>query len=180
MSGFTHRPAQSRDVPGLKSLMRGAIQELQKGFLSPDAIAASFEVMGIDTQLIEDGTYFVVEEDDVLAGCGGWSKRATLFGGDHFAGRDIALLDPKSDAARIRAMYTNPAFVRRGVGRLILSLCESKAADSGFVRVELGATRAGEPLYRACGYEPIELIQAPTSRGIPIPILRMGKTLAVR
>jgi GNAT superfamily N-acetyltransferase len=177
MSGFTHRPARLEDVPALKHLMQSAIGELQKGFLSPEAIIASNEVMGLDTQLITDGTYFVIEESGALAGCGGWSRRATLFGGDHSAGRNAALLDPATDAARVRAMYTNPSFARRGVGRLILSLCEAALAREGFRRVELGATLAGEPLYRACGYLPIERIEAPTSSGIAIPILRMGKTL---
>jgi GNAT superfamily N-acetyltransferase len=174
---FTHRAARPDDVPALKAVMQSAIDELQKGFLTPDAIVASREVMGLDSQLIADGTYFVIEENGVIAGCGGWSRRATLFGGDHSAGRDAALLDPAKDAARVRAMYTNPAFARRGVGRLILSLCEAAAVRDGFSRVELGATRAGEPLYRACGYEPIEAIAAPTSTGLTIPILRMGKAL---
>jgi GNAT superfamily N-acetyltransferase len=176
--GFTHRPACLDDVPALKVLMNSAIDELQKGFLSQDSIVASREVMGLDSQLIADSTYFVIEENGMLAGCGGWSRRATLFGGDHSAGRDAALLDPTRDAARVRAMYTSPAYARRGVGRLILSLCEAAAASEGFTRVELGATRAGEPLYRACGYTPIEAIAAPTSSGLTIPILRMGKALA--
>jgi GNAT superfamily N-acetyltransferase len=178
--GFTHRPARLNDVPALKLLMQSAIDELQKGFLTPDAIVASREVMGLDTQLISDGTYFVIEADGAIAGCGGWSRRATLFGGDHSAGRNAALLDPAKDAARVRAMYTSPAFARRGVGRLILSLCEAAAAREGFARVELGATRAGEPLYRACGYTPIEAIAAPTSSGLTIPILRMGKVFPRR
>jgi GNAT superfamily N-acetyltransferase len=178
--GFTHRPARLDDVPALKQLMQSAIEELQKGFLSAAEIVASSEVMGLDTQLITDGTYFVIEEGGEIAGCGGWSRRATLFGGDHSAGRDAALLDPAKDAARVRAMYTSPAFARRGVGRLILWLCEVAAAREGFTRVELGATRAGEPLYRACGYTPIEAIAAPTSSGVTIPILRMGKALAPR
>src|ERR1700761_9476891 len=143
---FTHRPARLDDVPALKLVMQSAIGELQKGFLTPDAIVASREVMGLDTQLILDGTYFIIEEDGAIAGCGGWSRRATLFGGDHSAGRDAALLDPAKDAARVRAMYTSPTFARRGVGRLILSLCEAAAKAEGFTRVELAATLAGEPL----------------------------------
>src|SRR5208282_3012169 len=97
--------------------------------------------MGLDTQLVADRTYFLVEEDGRLAGCGGWSRRATLYGGDHSTAlRDEALLDPAGDAARVRAMYTHPDFARRGVGRLILGLCEAAAAAEGFGRVQLMAT----------------------------------------
>jgi GNAT superfamily N-acetyltransferase len=158
--------------------MARAIAELQRGFLSEEQIAASRSIMGLDTQLVDDGTYFIVESDGGLAGCGGWSRRATLFGGDHSAGRDAALLDPSRDAARVRAMYTAPEFARRGVGRLILSLCEAAARDAGFARVELAATLAGEPLYRACGYVLLERMESDTPSGLRIPLLRMGKTLA--
>ncbi|HWA29514.1 MAG TPA: GNAT family N-acetyltransferase [Rhizomicrobium sp.] len=175
---FSHRLATRRDVPVLSSLMKTAIRELQRGFLSPEQIDASFDVMGLDTQLIDDGTYFVVEEEGVIAGCGGWSRRATLFGGDHSAGRSAALLDPAKDAARVRAMYTNPSFARRGVGRLILQLCESAAAAEGFARVELAGTMAGLPLYRACGYRDLEAFEADTRSGLRIPLMRMGKALA--
>jgi GNAT superfamily N-acetyltransferase len=116
----------------------------------------------------------------LLAGCGGWSRRNTLFGGDHARVRNSALLDPRVDAARVRAMSTAPAFVRRGVGRLVLRLCEQAAAAEGFSRVELAATLAGEPLYRACGYNEIERFEAPTSKGIPIPLIRMSKSLPGR
>jgi GNAT superfamily N-acetyltransferase len=158
--------------------MARAIAELQRGFLSEEQIAASRSIMGLDTQLVDDGSYFIVESDGRLAGCGGWSKRATLFGGDHSAGRNAALLDPHRDAARVRAMYTAPEFARRGVGRLILSLCEAAARDAGFARVELAATLAGEPLYRACGYVLLERMESDTPQGLRIPLLRMGKTLA--
>jgi hypothetical protein len=110
-SAFSHRLARREDVPALSALMAASIRELQRDFLSPQAVEASFDVMGLDTQLIDDGTYFVVECADIIAGCGGWSRRATLFGGDHAAKRDAALLDPKKDAARVRAMYTSrPSF----------------------------------------------------------------------
>jgi GNAT superfamily N-acetyltransferase len=174
---LAHRLAARADIDALERLMDAAIRELQRGFLPPDAIAASFSVMGLDTQLIDDGTYFIVEADGALAGSGGWSRRATLFGGDHSTGRDAALLDPARDAARIRAMYTNPAFARRGVGRTILGLCERAAAAEGFRRVELAGTLSGEPLYRACGYAVLEPFTASTPQGIAIPLLRMGKAL---
>jgi GNAT superfamily N-acetyltransferase len=128
--------------------------------------------------LVADHTYFRVEADGVLAGCGGWSRRATLYGGDHSTAlRNAALLDPAKDAARVRAMYTHPDFARRGVGRLILRLCEAAAAAAGFTRVQLMATLSGEPLYRACGYEEIERISAAERDGVIVPGLIMGKSL---
>jgi GNAT superfamily N-acetyltransferase len=171
-----HRLATPEDVPALAALMEAAIALLQKGLLSDTQIAASRAIMGLDTQLIADGTYFVIEQDGALAGCGGWSRRATLYGGDRSPGRDAALLDPTKDAARVRAMYTHPAFVRRGVGRLILALCEDAARAEGFARVELMATMAGEPLYRACGYQAIERF-VDERGGAPVPLQRMGKDL---
>ena len=171
---FTSRPATRQDLPVLTPLVENAITELQKDFLSPEQIASSRAVMGIDTQLIDDGTYFAVEADGRIAGCGGWSRRATLYGGDHSTGRDSALLDPATDPAKIRAMYTHPAFARRGVGRLILSLCETAALAEGFTAFELMATLSGQPLYRAAGYHPVEhLIEA--AGGVPVPLVRMRK-----
>src|SRR6266851_3703967 len=117
------RLARDADLPALEALMGAAIAELQAPFLSPAQVAASFSIMGLDSQLVADGTYFVVEAGAALAGCGGWSRRATLFGGDHSAGRDAALLDPAKDAARVRAMYTHPSFARNGIGRRVLQLC---------------------------------------------------------
>ena len=175
---LTHRLATERDLPPLKALMTFAIGELQRGFLDDAQIAASHAVMGLDTQLVADRTYFAIEDDGRLAGCGGWSRRATLYGGDHSTAlRDEALLDPMRDAARVRAMYTHPDFARRGVGRLILSLCEAAAAAEGFARVELMATLSGEPLYRACGYREIERTAAAPVGGVIVPLIRMGKTL---
>lgn len=164
-------------MPALQVLMTAAIRDLLPQFLSPEKVEASFAVMGVDSQLIEDGTYFILEEGGVLAGCGGWSRRATLFGHNHTAGRDARLLDPAKEAARIRAMYTAPVFVRRGVGRRILELCEAAARKEGFARAELGATAGGEPLYRACGYQEIERMEVPTQGGVSVPITRMGKAL---
>lgn len=174
---LTLRLARSDDMPVLSALMDRAIGELLRDFLPPEGVKASFEIMGLDTQLIADGTYFVVEDGSEIAGCGGWSRRATLFGGDHSAGRDAALLDPKVDAARVRAMYTHPDHTRKGVGRLILDACESAARAEGFARVEMAATMGGVPLYRACGYHDIEPFEAVTSTGYRVPLIRMGKGL---
>ena len=158
--------------------MHAAISELLKPYLPPDAVAASFSIMGLDTQLIDDGAYYVIVSEGAIAGCGGWSRRATLFGGDHSAGRDAALLDPAREPARVRAMYTHPDWTRRGVGRLVLDLCEAAAAGEGFSRAALAATRAGEPLYRACGYRVVERFEAETPSGVRVPLLRMEKALS--
>jgi GNAT superfamily N-acetyltransferase len=172
------RIATPADIPAIERVMDRAIGVLQQGFLDTAQIAASRRVMGLDTQLIEDRTYFVAELDGVIAGCGGWSRRATLYGGDHSTDlRDATLLDPARDAARIRAMFTDPDFARRGVGAAILAACESAARDAGFSRAEMMATLAGEPLYRACGYAPIERTTAPPIDGIAVPLVRMGKPL---
>jgi GNAT superfamily N-acetyltransferase len=170
------RLATEADLAVLRTVMARAIAELQTGFLDPAQVAASAAVMGLDTSLIADRTYFVVEIDGDVAGCGGWSRRATLYGGDHSAGRDARLLDPATEPARVRAMYTDPAFVRRGVGRAVLAACETVAADAGFRRAELMATLAGQPLYLAAGYTPIEAIED-ASGGVPVPLVRMGKEL---
>jgi GNAT superfamily N-acetyltransferase len=175
---LTHRLATEADLPALKVLMALAIDTLQRGFLDEAQIVASRAVMGLDTKLVADRTYFLVEEDGALAGCGGWSRRATLYGGDHSTAlRNEALLDPARDAARVRAMYTHPGFARRGVGRLILSLCEAAAAVEGFTRVQLMATLSGEPLYRACGYAEIERTTAAPVNGVVVPLILMGKAI---
>lgn len=170
------RLATRDDLGALAALMDAAIGELQKPYLDEAQIASSRAIMGLDTQLIDDGTYFVIEVDGKLCGCGGWSRRATLYGGDASPGRNAAMLDPARDAARTRAMYTHPDFTRRGVGRLILQLCEEAARAEGFTRMELMATMAGEPLYRTCGYEAIERV-ADDRGGAPVPLLRMGKRI---
>ncbi|WP_242138743.1 GNAT family N-acetyltransferase [Sphingomonas sp. TREG-RG-20F-R18-01] len=178
MRDFSYRTATEADIPAIADLMERAILSLQTAFLEPDAIAASRLSMGLDTQLIADRTYFLVEEAGALAGCGGWSFRATLYGGDTSAvARDVRTLDPAKDPARIRAMYTNPDFIRSGVGRLVLALCEDAARAAGFRRAELMATLAGEPLYRACGYTEIERVARMAPAGPPVPGVRMGKAL---
>jgi len=174
--GLSHRIAAPEDAPALAEVMDAAIGELQKGFLDPAQIASSRMIMGLDRQLLVDGTYFIVEAEGQIAGCGGWSRRATLYGGDHTPGRDAALLDPATEAARVRAMYTHPAFARRGVGRLILDLCEAAARAEGFKRVELMATLSGRALYSQCGYRDIEAIEDARG-GAPVPLVRMGKPI---
>src|SRR3954464_14520500 len=158
VTGLTSRLAGPDDIPILQAVMAAAIGELQKGFLTPEQIESSRMIMGLDSQLVADGTYFIIEADAAIAGCGGWSRRATLYGGDHTPGREPALLDPATDAARVRAMYTHPDFARRGVGRLILELCEAAAKAEGFRRRELMGTASGRPLYESYGFEAIEEI----------------------
>lgn len=175
---LTHRIATKDDIAAVSTLMDRAIDALQAAYLTPEQLVASRLSMGLDTQLIEDGTYFLVEQHGVLAGCGGWSFRATLYGGNHSADlRDARKLDPAREPARIRAMYTDPDFVRRGVGRYVLTLCEAAARDAGFSRAELMATLAGEPLYLACGYAPIERVMKMSAEGPAVPGIRMGKQL---
>jgi len=176
---FTTRTATADDIPAIAALMDRAIGRLQADYLTPEQVEASRLSMGLDTQLIADGTYVVVEDaEGRIVGCGGWSYRATLYGGDTGAvARDAALLDPATDPARVRAMYTDPDFTRRGIGRMVLAANEAAARAAGFRRAELMATLAGEPLYRACGYEPIERVASMADKGIPVPGVRMGKAL---
>lgn len=175
-SALTHRLAVEADLPALSEVMDAAISELQQGFLSPEQIASSRMIMGLDRQLVADRTYFIVEAGGRIAGCGGWSRRATLYGGDHTPGRDAALLDPAIEPARVRAMYTHPAFARRGVGRRILALCEDAARAEGFTRLELMATMSGRSLYLQAGYTDIEAIED-TRGGAAVPLVRMGKAI---
>ena len=166
------RLAVEADLPALKRLMDRAIDTLLSPWLNADQVRASHAIMGLDTQLIADRTYFVVTTGDAFAGCGGWSRRATLYGGDH----STDLREPRTESARGRAMYTDPAVVRRGVGRLILQACEEAARIEGFASAELMATMAGEPLYVAAGYQPIEHV-TDASGGAPVPLTRMRKSL---
>src|SRR5208282_3096516 len=145
---LTVRQAVSSDIPALQRLIRASVLGLQTADYTPEQLEQALErVFGVDTQLIADGTYFVaeahVDDGSVIAGCGGWSKRKTLYGSDHCAGREDALLDPHHDAAKIRAFFVHPAWARRGVGSRILEVCEAAAVAAGFRRLEMGATLSG-------------------------------------
>jgi GNAT superfamily N-acetyltransferase len=175
---FTPRLARLDDRERLHTVMARSIEQLQSSFLTPEQVAASHQVMGLDTQLVKDGTYFMIESGDRVAGCGGWSFRATLYGGDEsVVAREPERLDPATDAAKIRAMYTDPDFTRRGIGTRIITLCENAAREAGFKRVELMATAAGIPLYRHQGYESSADEQFADIDGVPVPLLRMEKRL---
>ncbi|WP_295639911.1 GNAT family N-acetyltransferase [Novosphingobium sp.] len=178
MAPSTYRIATIDDLPALRHVIARAIAELQADFLTPAQVAASALTMGLDTQLIRDGTYFIIERDAQIAGCGGWSFRSTLYGGDDsIVTREPEQLNPATDAARVRAMYTHPDHTRCGIGRQILGLCEEAARAAGFHKTEMMATLAGEPLYRACGYLPIEQVMSAPIDGISVPLIRMGKQL---
>jgi GNAT superfamily N-acetyltransferase len=176
---FTHRLATLDDLEALQAVMRRSIETLQDSFLTPEQVRASHLVMGLDTQLVADGTYFMVEAGARIAGCGGWSWRSTLYGGDaSVVSREPRALDPASEPARIRAMYTDPDFARRGVGRLVLQLCEAAAMQAGFRRATMMATMAGVPLYGACGYVEVEPVYEALVEGVAVPLVRMEKVLS--
>jgi GNAT superfamily N-acetyltransferase len=132
----------------------------------------------VDTQLITDGTYFVAEAGSEIVGCGGWSKRKTMFGGDQMKAEADPLLDPQTDAGRIRAFFIHPHWVRKGIGRRIIQACEDAAKADGFTRMELVATLPGEPLYAVMGYEVTQRIDVPMADGSTLPCAHMKKDLA--
>jgi len=177
------RKATTEDVPRLREIIEASVRGLQAGDYSPAQIEGALQsVYGVDTQLIADGTYFAAEAaagdlQRLIVACGGWSKRRTLYGGDQFAGREDSLLDPASDAAKIRAFFVHPDWARRGIGSMILDACENAAAEAGFKSLEMGATLSGVPFYRAKGYTSVENQEAPLSNGESLPIVRMTKDL---
>lgn len=181
LRAFTHRIAQEADTEAIRQLMQASIAENMKAFLSASEIEAAKETMGVDKTLIEDGTYFLIETSHegrtVLVGCGGWGKRKTLYGGDHTVGRDDSLSDPDTDAARIRAMYTHPDWIRHGIGTLLLNLGEGAARKAGFKTIELGSTVPGEPLYLARDYVEVERIVDQGANGSDNTVIKMVKPL---
>ena len=176
-----HRFATMADIPNLAELMRLSIAENMKSFLSAEQIEATKETMGVDQTLIEDQTYFAIEiiqqGQKILVACGGWGKRKTLYGGDNTSGRDDSFSNPMFDAARIRAMYTHPAWVRCGIGTYLLGLGEAAARKEGFKTIELGATLAGEPFYLAKDYEEVSRDTRIASNGAEKVVIRMKKRL---
>lgn len=172
------RVAQMHEVPALQELIARSVRALGAGYYTPRQIELSLvHVFGVDTQLIHDQTYYVICDDGAYAGCGGWSKRRTLFGGDQIkAGKDN-LLDPTTEAARIRAFFIDPAYARRGLGKQLLAVCETAAQSEGFTRFELAATLSGVPLYETCGYRAIKEFTVPMPENETLPIVQMEKTL---
>jgi GNAT superfamily N-acetyltransferase len=178
--GARLRLATASDVPVLEALIAQSVRLLQAAAYAPAQIEAALgSVFVVDRQLIADGTYFVVERGDAIVGCGGWSRRKTLFDGHHGdTGRDDSPLDPAHDAARIRAFFVHPAHARQGIGSLLLAACERAAFDAGFRQLELVATLTGEPLYRAFAFRAVERYDVTLPNGLPLPVVRMLKTTA--
>lgn len=174
---LTLRLATDADADTIKALMARAIRELQAEYLTPEQVEASQAGMGLDRQLIADQSYFTVWDGGQLVGCGGWSFRATLYGGDHSEGRDIRMLDPATERARIRAMYTHPDSINRGIGRMILTASENAAKAAGFLALEMAATMAGKPFYAKCGYT-VESEWFDENGAVPVPLATMVKTFA--
>ncbi len=173
------RIAQVSDVPALAALIPISVRALQAPhYSSAQMDAALGTVFAIDRQLIDDGTYFVVEDGNSIAGCGGWSRRRSLFGGDALrAVGDSDALHPARDPARIRAFFVHPDRARRGIGRQIMHACEKAIVEARFRSVELVATLAGEPLYVAFGYTPVDRYAIPLAGGLHLPVVRMVKEI---
>jgi GNAT superfamily N-acetyltransferase len=175
---FELRLATTQDIPALNALIPLSARALSAGSYTPAQIESAItHIFGVDSQLIADGTYFVVTADEHVVGCGGWSKRKTLFGGDQMKGAADDLLDPAHDAARIRAFFVHPDWTRRGIGRRIIEACEAAARRAGYHRMELGATLPGEPLYAAMGYAATERFDIPMPDGEVLPAAHMVKSL---
>jgi GNAT superfamily N-acetyltransferase len=179
------RPATHDEVPVLRALIETSVRELQSSdYTEKQREAALRTVFGVDSQLIADGTYLVADASDdpaagnakpAIAGCGGWSKRKTLFGGDQWSGREDSLLDPARDAAKIRAFFVHPAWARQGVGTVILDACENAARAAGFTRFEMGATLTGVKLFGVKGYALVKRLDVPLDNGEVLPIVQMEK-----
>jgi GNAT superfamily N-acetyltransferase len=185
---FTLRLAFDEDIPALHALIEASVRGLQAGDYTARQIKGALgSVLGLDTQLIRDKTYFVAEwraydgivpeaeRSAVLAGCGGWSMRRTLFGADAGPGREPERLNPAVDAAKVRAIFVHPQFARRGLGSLILARVEAEARAAGFRRYEMGSTLTGVPLYRLKGYVEVERIGVPLRNGDTLPVVKMVK-----
>ena len=183
-NAFTLRLATEDDIPLLHALIEASVRGLQVNDYTPAQIEGALgTALGVDTQLIRDRTFFIAEAragaaGAPLAGCGGWSKRKTLFGADHGPGREPELLDPVTDAAKIRAIFVHPECARQGLGSLILAHVEAEAAAAGFRRFEMGSTLTGLPLYRLRGYTEVERIQVPLANGETVAVVKMVKSAA--
>jgi GNAT superfamily N-acetyltransferase len=181
---FHLRTATRADIPALHELIAASVRGLMTWAYSPSQLEAALGTwLGLDTQLVDDGTYFIVEfhQDDgtrLLAGCGGWSKRKTPYGSDHPPEREDTLLDPRTEAAKIRAFFVHPDWARRGIGSMILDECERAAVNAGFTQFEMGATLSGVPLYERYGYVAIENVNLPLANGQQLPIVKMSKRAA--
>ena len=172
------RAAQQSDIPALAALIELSGRALSVGHYTPEqADAITRHVFGVDTQLIEDGTYFAIEHDVRIVACGGWSRRRTLFGGDQAKSGADPLLDPATEPARIREFFVDPSMARRGLGRRLMSACMDAARQAGFRSLELVSTLPGEPLYLASGFAVVERFALALPGGIDVPVSRMARAL---
>jgi GNAT superfamily N-acetyltransferase len=172
------RLATFDDIPTLQTLIALSVRGLSRDYYTDNQIESAIKyIFGVDSQLVTDGTYYVLEKDSLIVACGGWSKRNTLYGGDQHKEVADPLLDPKIDAARIRAFFVHPDYARQGIGRKMINLCEDAAKTSGFNSFELGATLPGVPLYEAMGYIAIERVDATMADGETLGIMKMRKVV---
>jgi len=175
---YVIRKARLDEREAIEQLIAESARKLSLEDYSAEQIEGAIRtVFGVDTDLIQDETYFVAESNGTLVGCGGWSRRRTLFGGDRFARRDSSALDPRTEAAKIRAFFVHPAWARKGVGRAILAACESEAQAQGFRALELMSTLPGIKLYRVCGYAEGERAELEVGDNLKIELARMRKEL---
>ncbi len=182
-ASFAIRPAVSADIPVLRDLIDASVRRLQSGDYSAAQIDSALgTVFGVDSQLINDGTYLLVEtipadpdRKPIIVACGGWSKRKTLYGGDRWRDRQDDMLDPEIDAAKIRAFFIHPDWARQGIGTLLLDACESAARAAGFTRFEMGATLTGVKLFQKRGYVAMERLEVPMEGDITLPVIHMVK-----
>lgn len=175
---ITTRLARLEDIPRLNQLIALSVRGLSTAHYTSRQIESALKyVFGVDTQLIADGTYYVAEFNNIIVGCGGWSKRNTLYGGDQHKANEDPLLDPVTDAAKIRAFFVHPDYSRKGIGRQIINICEEAAKLNGFTQFELGATLPGIPLYLAMGYNTVENIDAVLPDGEVLVVVKMKKAV---
>lgn len=171
------RSARPADLPAIREIIEASVRGLSRGWYPPEQIDSLLRhIFGPDTQLIADGTYYVVESENRLAACGGWSRRTTLYGGDQAKATVDPLLQPGRDPARIRAFFVHPEFARRGLGRRLFERCADEAAAAGFDAFTLVATLSGEPLYRALGFEVVRRFQLPMPDGVSAEAVDMRWT----
>ncbi len=172
------RLAREEDIPALEALIPISVRALQAPYYSSAQIEAALgPVFGVDRQLIRDSTYFVVEHDAEIVGCGGWSKRKSMYGGDNGRAGEDAQLDRHRDPARVRAFFVHPVWARRGIGRSIMVACERAVIEAGFRSVDIVATLAGEPLYASFGYAVVERYEIAMTGGLRLPVIRMTRNM---
>ena len=176
--GIVLKTALPEDIPELQRLIERSARALSVGYYTPAQTEAAIRhVFGVDSSLVTDGTYLAAVDSDQVVGCGGWSRRRTLYGGDQRRVGPPELLDPATDAAKIRAFFVAPEHARRGIGRLLLEACESAAREAGFRRLELMATLPGLPMYAACGFREVQRTTDVLPDGTAIEFVRMDRPI---